>query len=138
MSAAVCVANAEALAAIHRAAFADGWTAEALRSLMASEGVTALRAGEAFILVRAAAGEAEILTLAVAPSARRQGLARALVAAAKETVRRQGATRLCLEVSAQNAPARALYDSAGFRQVGARRGYYADGADALTLACDLA
>jgi ribosomal-protein-alanine N-acetyltransferase len=42
-----------------------------------------------------------------------------------------------LEVSERNAAARALYAAAGFAEVGRRRRYYADGADALVLRRDL-
>jgi ribosomal protein S18 acetylase RimI-like enzyme len=51
------------------------------------------------------------------PKARRQGLARALLA---EAQRRTGARALLLAVDEANAPAAALYRSLGFRQVGAR------------------
>jgi ribosomal-protein-alanine N-acetyltransferase len=89
------------------------------------------------ILIRVAADEAEILTLAVAPEARRTGLGRALLDAACEAARAAGAVRLFLEVSATNQAARALYDAAGFQQIGRRRRYYADGSDALTMSLTL-
>jgi ribosomal-protein-alanine N-acetyltransferase len=85
------------------------------------------------ILVRVAADEAEILTLGVAPKARRAGLGRALLDAACEAARAAGAARLFLEVAATNQAARALYDAAGFAQIGRRRRYYADGTDALMM-----
>ena len=61
----------------------------------------------------------------MAPSARRRGLARALLAEACRRARRDGAHAMFLEVSDQNAAAVALYDSAGFARAGLRRGYYA-------------
>jgi ribosomal-protein-alanine N-acetyltransferase len=78
-----------------------------------------------FILARTLAGEAEILTLAVAPLARRRGLAKRLVEAAIVQSLAAGADSLFLEVAADNAPAIALYVGAGFETVGRRRGYYA-------------
>jgi ribosomal-protein-alanine N-acetyltransferase len=94
------------------------------------------------VLVRLAADEAEILTLAVAPEARRRGRARALLKAAQAHAAAGGARRLVLEVAEDNAPARALYAAAGFGPVGRRRGYYdraaGAAADALVLAKDLA
>jgi ribosomal-protein-alanine N-acetyltransferase len=90
------------------------------------------------VLARAAADEAEILTIAVAPEARRRGAARALLRAAIAAAAARGAMTLFLEVSAANAVARALYESEGFAQVGKRRGYYEDGTDALVLAKKLA
>ncbi len=59
------------LAALHAAAFADAWSAASIRDLFATPGVFALIAGEGFVLARAAGDEAEILTIAVAPAARR-------------------------------------------------------------------
>ena len=45
----------------------------------------------------------------------------------------RGATEVFLEVAESNAAARALYAKAGAQEVGRRRRYYADGADALIL-----
>jgi ribosomal-protein-alanine N-acetyltransferase len=130
------LADAQALAAIHAQCFAEAWDADAIRRLMAAPGAAALMAGtDAFVLVRAAAGEAEILTLATAPEKRRRGLARALVHAAADFVGRD-ATQLFLEVAADNAAAIALYSGFGFVAVGRRSGYYirpSGTADALTL-----
>jgi ribosomal-protein-alanine N-acetyltransferase len=125
-------ADAPALAALHALAFDHPWTAEEIADLLDS-GAAALMAADGFILIREAAGEAEILTLAVAPAARRQGLGRMLVEAAIE---RLGAAELFMEVAADNAAAIALYTQAGFVQAGARRGYYArpgGAVDALLL-----
>ena len=86
-----------------------------------------------FALGRAVADEAEVLTLAVNPEARRTGLGRALMQAVAEEARRRGAVELFLEVAAANAPARALYAALGAVQAGRRRAYYPDGDDALVL-----
>jgi ribosomal protein S18 acetylase RimI-like enzyme len=51
--------------------------------------------------------------LFVAPSARRLGVARALMLHAIAFARQDGALRLTLETAADNAPARALYESLG-------------------------
>jgi ribosomal-protein-alanine N-acetyltransferase len=89
------------------------------------------------MLIRVAADEAEILTIGVAPEARGTGLGARLLDTAAAVARDAGAAKLFLEVSARNAPARALYTKAGFTQVGRRRRYYADGADALIMALPL-
>lgn len=73
---------------------------------------------------RVIADEAELLTLAVAPPARRQGLGRGLLAHFLDEARRRGATRAFLEVAADNGPACALYQAGGFAEDGRRRGYY--------------
>ncbi len=89
------------------------------------------------VLARAAADEAEILTLGVVPTARRRGLGRALLDAAKAEAARRGARAVFLEVSTHNAAARRLYLASGFVEAGLRRRYYADGSDALLLRADL-
>lgn len=125
------------LAAIHAEAFAAPWDQAALAELLASPGVFAVAEVEGFILIRVVVDEAEILTLAVRPSARRGGLGARLVEAAMVRAAALGAERIFLEVAESNVAARALYARSGFVEMGRRRGYYshADGSreDALTL-----
>ena len=83
--------------------------------------------------LEAAADEAELLTLAVEPSARRQGLGRALVDEFDAVARLRGAARGFLEVASDNAAAQALYAGAGWERTGRRRDYYGAGIDALTM-----
>ena len=71
-----------------------------------------------------ATDEAELLKIAVAPTRRRQGIGRALVADAAAGAIQAGARRLFLEVRERNQAARALYASAGFTETGRRKGYY--------------
>lgn len=100
-----------------------------------------VEADAGFLVGRAVAGEAELLTLAVSPDARRRGLGRKLVSRFLYQSRLRLAERAFLEVAADNAPAIALYESAGFAPAGRRRAYYhsPDGPslDALVLARDL-
>ena len=122
------------LAALHAVAFDQPWPQAEIESLMASPGVFALIVeGQGFILCRAIAGEAEILTLAVDPAARRRGTGRALVEAAAGFASQMAAETLFLEVADDNAAALALYGNAGFEPVGRRRNYYASGADAVVM-----
>lgn len=81
--------------------------------------------------------EAELCEIAVAPAARRRGIARALLARLFADAAERGARTLFLEVRRHNAPARALYEGAGFAVIGRRRRYYADGQDAILYARDL-
>jgi ribosomal-protein-alanine N-acetyltransferase len=133
--------RAARLAALHAAAFAEPWDAAAFHALLGQAGVFAVEAPDGFILMRAVADEAEILTLAVCPRARRRGLGGRLVGEGAVEAAARGAVRLFLEVAADNAPARALYARAGFAEAGRRPGYYArpDGGrqDALLLALNL-
>jgi [ribosomal protein S18]-alanine N-acetyltransferase len=81
----------------------------------------------------AAGDDAELQRIAVAPAYRRRGLASDLLAAVERLAGEDGATRLLLEVRADNATATAFYESRGFEEVGRRRGYYRDGAAAVVL-----
>jgi len=82
--------------------------------------------------------EAELLTIGVAQAEQRKGLGRAILAEMLSMARAKNMQRVFLEVRSSNVAAIALYRSAGFSQVGLRRGYYqnADGSeDALVMAC---
>ncbi len=124
------------LAALHAASFSKAWDSTAIADLLATPGVFAFHAGDGFVLARVAGDEAEILTLAVAPSARGQGLGRALLQAAIVRAQEMGARAVFLEVGADNPSALALYAGLGFAKVGTRKAYYASvsgGTDALVL-----
>lgn len=128
----------EALAALHAQAFDPSWSVAEFSSLLDTPGTFAVAETDGFILVRAVAGEAEIITLAVAPPARRRGLARRLIEQAVVRALALGAEALFLEVAEDNVPALGLYRGLGFEVVGRRRGYYARGggdppADALVM-----
>lgn len=129
------------LAHLHAEAFATPWDAGAFRALLDQPGVIARIDADGFILLRVVVDEAEILTLAVRPDARRRGVGRSLVARAVSAGAEAGARRVFLEVADDNAAARALYARSGFRQVGVRPRYYArpDGSrrDALLLSLNL-
>ncbi len=90
------------------------------------------------LLARVASDEAEILTLAVTPAARRRGVASQLLEAATVRLAAAGATVAFLEVSVKNTAALKLYLGQGFAQVGRRVAYYSDRSDALVLRTDLA
>lgn len=114
------------MARLHAACFTTPrpWTEAEFAGLLAEPSVFALTRPGAILLGRAIAGEAELLTLAVDPAARRQGLAHALVQDFLAEARARAAESAFLEVAEANAPARALYAAAGFAQAGRRRGYY--------------
>lgn len=128
-------ADAEALAALHRAVFEGaGWDEAFWRQAARSSHDRVLILGEparGFAALRLLGDEAEILTLGT--TAKRQGDGRFLLVALAYLARAEGARRLFLEVSAANKAALGLYRSARFETVGARRGYYADGTDAVVM-----
>ncbi|MHC3126287.1 alanine acetyltransferase [Brevundimonas sp. GN22] len=121
--------HARELAAIHQEAFDVPWSEQAFAELLASPGVQLAGDERGFILTRTVAGEAEVLTVAVRPDFRRQGLGHQLMAEAIVCSAALGAERMFLEVAQSNVAAIALYKSRGFEQVGLRKNYYqrADG-----------
>lgn len=130
--------DAPALAIIHGQSFEPGWDAASISALLVGHGCFALWfPARAFILLRTVLDEAEIITLATIPAHRRCGLARGLLEAAVMCCAARGAMLMHLEVAAENRPASALYLGLGFRQVGHRPRYYADGGDALLLRLNL-
>jgi ribosomal-protein-alanine N-acetyltransferase len=117
------------MAEVHRRCFAQPWSAADLRRLAEAphcHGMGA-RFGDqlaGFILISAAAEEAEILTLAVDEPWRRSGVGRMLLEAALAEAAERGVAAMLLEVGVRNAAAQALYTGAGFAIVGRRRNYY--------------
>jgi len=79
------------------------------------------------------AGDAELESVAVAETARRQGIGAALCEGVAQWCGAEGATELLLEVRAASAGAIALYSRLGFVVVGRRAGYYRDPADDALL-----
>lgn len=125
----------EALARLHAASFTRPrpWSADEFAGLLAGSGAFLLTDPHGFLLGRIIADEAELLTLAVNPACRRQGIATRLLEGFTDRAIALGATDAFLEVAADNAPARALYVGAGWRQAGSRRDYYAPGIDAIIM-----
>lgn len=113
------------LSALHAASFPyDPWDATALGRLSALPGAVMLCLERGFILMRNAADETEVITIAVDPACRGLGLGRRLLAAGLAAARAQGARQAFLEVAVDNHAALALYRRAGFAEIGRRRGYY--------------
>lgn len=120
-----------ALTKVHAECFpADPWSVRDFMELLAIRGASGHLAVlpengiAAFILDLIGPDDAEILTIGVAPAARRRGLGRALIADLAKRARRKGARRILLEVAADNRNAIALYHSFGFTLLGERPGYY--------------
>ena len=134
--------DAAAIAALHAASFQRGWAEDEFHRLLIDRAVVAHRAviGRTmvgFILSRMAAGEAEILSVAIAPAWRGRGFARPLLDLHLRRLAGLGVRAVFLEVDEHNEPACRLYRNAGFSEVGVRKGYYQEGASALVLRRDL-
>ncbi len=119
--------------------FQRGWSDGEIERMLLDRGTVAHRATvrralEGFILSRLVAGEAEILSVAVASARRGRGLARALLNLHLRRLAGLGVRAVFLEVDEHNEPARRLYRRAGFREVGRRPGYYQQGRERPTAA----
>jgi ribosomal-protein-alanine N-acetyltransferase len=135
-----------AIAALHGASFARGWSEQEVETLLIDRHVVAHRAmsGSAmagFILSRLVEEEAEILSVAISSARRGRGLARTLLNLHLRRLAGLGARAVFLEVDEHNAPAIRLYDRAGFHEISRRPNYYTGAAgkavDALVLCRDL-
>jgi ribosomal-protein-alanine N-acetyltransferase len=141
--------DSPAISAIHQEDFVRPWTDGEFASLLDQDTVFGFAVRETgrgdappvgFVLARLAAGEGEILTVAVARTHRRQGLGWRLMDAVLRELHSQRAEALFLEVDETNAAAIALYRRLGFFEVGKRPRYYETGggkSGALVMRRDL-
>lgn len=138
------VAEIQVIARILSRAFDDEaqrWSAESIAATLAMPGTLALLAEHGCALIRIVADEAELLTIARDPAARGHGVGARLLDACLADAGAQGASRLYLEVAADNEAAIRLYQRRGFKCDGRRAGYYSSalGAkDALLMSCEAA
>ena len=134
-------AHVPQIAALERQNFSAPWDEKSLLSELSNPLALWLAAldGETvagYIGSQSVLGECDMMNLAVAPAYRRQGIGRALVEALLWELSEDNHC-LTLEVRASNAPAIALYENLGFRQVGRRPKYYlSPPEDALILRKD--
>ena len=129
-------ADITTIAAIEQRSFSDPWSERSFRDVLAHSRMyfACVREGEAdgrasprvlgYVVAWFASGQGEIANLAVDPDARGKGVGSALLDAALEQGKRQGAEEVFLEVRSSNRAARQLYESRGFSEVGRRRRYY--------------
>ena len=122
------------LADIHAASFASKWSAADLARMKMQKGTIILLARRSspygsqhplgFLILRVAADEAEVLTIAVHPRQRGRGIGKKLMEAGLFRLYAERCKSLFLEVDASNEAAVLLYRSLGFQEVGQRKGYY--------------
>lgn len=141
-------ADAGLVSALEKRAFPTFWTEEqyarklglGLEGLGGTVGFGAFAGSEeecllvGYVALGCAAGECEVENIAVDKAFRGRGIATVLLRHALQEVRKMHTMVCYLEVAVGNAPARALYAGAGFRQTGLRRKYYREtGEDALVM-----
>ena len=136
----------DVMAGIHAICFTEAWSARSMAEVLPMLGTSALIAVDGgslrpslappgpagLVMWRCLGDEAEILTIAVLPPWRGQGLGGRLLVAAMQDAAERGAVVMFLEVAANNEVAQGLYRRHGFTPVGRRKGYYR-GIDAVTM-----
>ncbi|WP_035722582.1 ribosomal protein S18-alanine N-acetyltransferase [Bradyrhizobium sp. ARR65] len=125
------LADAPRLAELHGASFHCGWGEGEFESMLgeANTLVHRLKLGRkiiGFAVSRFGADEAEILSIAIDPRHRGQGLSRNLLLTHLGHLAARGVRTIFLEVEESNGPALRLYERAGFAVVGRRERYYRD------------
>lgn len=111
------------------------WTADDFADLKKS-GCEIIASQNGFIVWRTVADEAEIISIGVAPDARRAGIAAAMLGIMENELKKNGIKSIFLEVAEDNLPARQLYKNNGYNENGIRPKYY-DGIDAIMMKKDL-
>jgi ribosomal-protein-alanine N-acetyltransferase len=135
--------DTKAIAAIHSASFHKGWDAAYVAESLRVEGTLALVAEDyaGFALLRVANDQAHIVSFAVHPEARGQGIGKALLAALLAEAARRKAKTVVLRVNERNEAAVRLYERNGFSRVARHAAHYSnpDGvrSDAIEMRRDL-
>ena len=114
------------IAELEKLCFSDPWSEKSIETELScrlSVWLVALEGEQVvgYVGSQTVIDESDMMNIAVSDCHRRRGIARALV---EELIRQLDAYQLTLEVRASNAPAIALYEALGFRQVGLRKNYY--------------
>ena len=108
----------------------DAWSAASVAEELTGGRRTAVVAVDPEVVgyaVTLASDVVDLQRIGVAATYRRRGLAHRLLAAVAT------GDRMLLEVSARNTGAIAFYETEGFTEIGRRRRYYRDGADAVVM-----
>jgi ribosomal-protein-alanine N-acetyltransferase len=88
------------------------------------------------VFVPAPGVEADILTVAVLPEYRRQGIAKEFMRQIEQWSHERGASAMMLEVEQSNESAIELYKSLGYMKISVRMDYYGPGKDAFVMRKD--
>ena len=121
--------------------FADTWTQSTLTTALTDEKTFVLVAEDeagkicGYATAWVILDEGELTRVAVFSNKRQCGIGEHLTRAILQVCRKNGARMMFLEVRASNTAAQRLYGRCGFARAGLRRGYYADGEDAVIMKC---
>lgn len=130
-----------AVAALEAQIFSMPWSAAGFADTLPREDVIFLVAYEqdellGYVGIYCTLDEGEITNVAVAPAARRRGIARALLTELKRQLACRNVAQIVLEVRVSNEPAIRLYEQLGFSMLGVRKNFYEKPTeDAYIMAC---
>lgn len=121
--------EAGTLTEIHKKCFPRYWNREAFTDFFSVKGTCAFLVEEnenpvAMVVYRVSFDQADILTLAVLPQWRRNGLAEKMLGEILGGCKISGVKKIFLEVEEVNIAAFNLYEKSGFKQIGRRKLYY--------------
>lgn len=120
------------IAQIHQLCFPNRpWSVDDFADLKKS-GCEIIASQNGFIVWRSVLDEAEIITIGVAPDARRGGIAAAMLGIMENELKKSGVKKIFLEVAENNIAARTLYSKNGYIETGRRAKYY-DDIDAILM-----
>ncbi len=124
-----------AIVAIETECFDGGaWSEELIRQQLAADHrILLIDHDIAYGVISTVGDVADLERMAVLPFARRRGIAGGLLEQLIEAARGHGASRMLLEVAADNSAAIGLYCAYGFTTINTRSGYYPGGVDALIM-----
>lgn len=138
------VSDAEAIAAAESSVFSDPWSESGIAHFSSCESAFVICAKDendalgGYAIGSFAAGEGELLRIAVLPTHRRIGLGRAILNEFLKQMTDRKVTTVFLEVRASNCGAIELYESTGFEKYTVRRNYYKHPTeDAVMMRLDL-
>ena len=89
--------------------------------------------GYASVFLPSAGGGADLMTIAIHPDFRRQGIAKHLIEELERWAADRGADSMMLEVDIENQNAIALYAKLGYEKLNIRKNYYGYGKDAQIM-----
>lgn len=115
---------AQSLWAIHTQCFNKPWSLHNFQEILKLPTTFGFCQNEGFILCSIVAEDIEILTFAVLPQYRRQGIGLRLIKSLQDFAIQQHKKHIFLEVNATNHAAYSLYKKARFMQTGLRKNYY--------------
>ena len=120
--------HVSSVAELEKLCFSDPWSENSVASELKNKLALWLVAEEdgivaGYIGSQTCGEESDVMNVAVAPGFRRRGIAEALVHSLVEELKAVESRCLTLEVRASNAPAIALYEKLGFREIGRRKNY---------------